>query len=62
MYKRVLDYRDLNYRSPGNTGITYRVNNRNVLHVGILFLFKKSAVVVVVLVGLSNLRISFFNK
>ena len=61
MYKRVLDYRDLNYRSPRNTGITYRVNNRNVLHVGILFLLKKSAVVVV-LVGLSNLRISFFNK
>ena len=61
MYKRVLDYRDLNYRSPRNTGITYRVNNRNVLHIGILFLFKKSAVVVV-LVGLSNLRISFFNK
>ena len=61
MYKRVLDYRDLNYRSPRNTGITYKVNNRNVLHIGILFLFKKSAVVVV-LVGLSNLRISFFNK
>ena len=59
MYKGVLDYRDLNYRSPRNTGITYRVNNRNVLHIGILFLFKKSAVV---LVGLSNLRISFFNK
>ena len=56
MYKGVLDYRDLNYRSPRNTGITYRVNNRNVLHIGILFLFKKSAVVVVVvLVVLSNL-------
>ena len=61
MYKGVLDYRDLNYCSPRNTGITYRVNNRNVLHIGILFLFKKSAVVVF-LVGLSNLRISFFNK